>query len=117
MRLSQTFQSSHKISRQQKYSNIYPDTIQRLGESEKVFEMNEKTRKNSTAMYEIDITSSEKTFMLDEEPAISEDEEDNGTKSGDYLVSIKVRILSKLICKFFLFLRDNKLNRFIKFKN
>lgn len=96
MQLSSSLQTSHKISKQQqKYSNIYPDTIQRLNETDKVYELSEKRRKNSAVpndvLYDIDINS-EKTFMLDEEPAISEDEgSDSDTKSSDDFISIKVR--------------------------
>lgn len=95
MQLSSSLQTSHKISKQQqKYSNIYPDTIQRLNETDKVYELSEKRRKNSAVpndvLYDIDINS-EKTFMLDEEPAISEDEgSDSDTKSSDDFISIKV---------------------------
>lgn len=94
MQLSSSLQTSNKISKPRKYSNIYPDTIQRLNESEKVYELNEKRRKNSAVptemLYDIDINS-EKTFMLDEEPAISEDEgSDSDAKSGDDFISIKV---------------------------
>lgn len=94
MQLSSGLQNSHKISKQRKYSNIYPDTIQRLGDSEKVYELNEKRRKNSAVpndvLYDIDITS-EKRFMLDEEPALSEDESsDSESKSSDDFISIKV---------------------------
>lgn len=94
MQLSSSLQTSHKISKTQKYSNIYPETITRLNESEKVYELNEKRRKTGAmpndVMYDIDINS-EKTFMLDEEPAMSEDEgSDSDGKSGDDFISIKV---------------------------
>lgn len=87
VQLSNSLQSSHKISKQRKYSSIYPDTIQRLGDTPKVYEMDEKSRRNSSTivdnLYDIDLNS-EKTFMLDEEPAISEDESsESDSKSGD----------------------------------
>lgn len=51
--------------------------IQRLGDVEKVFELSEKSKKNSISradlLYDAD-SNSEKKFMLEEEPAISEDE-------------------------------------------
>lgn len=94
MKLSNSFQPSHKVSKQRKYSSIYPDMIQRLGDVEKVFELNEK-RKNSISqadlLYDVDMNS-EKKFMLDEEPAISEDEEssDSESKSNCDINSFKV---------------------------
>lgn len=92
MQMSSSMQKTHKISKHGKYSNIYPDTIQRLNETDKVYELNEKRRKNSAIpnemLYGIDI-SSEKTFMLDEEPAMSEDE-GSDSNSGDDFISIKV---------------------------
>lgn len=100
MQLSFSMQTSHKISKQQqRYNNVYPDTIQRLNETDKVYELNEKRRKNSAVpkdvLYDIDINS-EKTFMLDEEPAISEDEgSDSDSKSGDF-ISIKVSIVHSM---------------------
>lgn len=56
--------------------------IQRLGDVEKVFEMNEKSRKNSISRTDLlcDDIDYEKKFMLDEEPAISEDE-DSGSET------------------------------------
>lgn len=68
--------------------------IQRFGDGEKVFELNEKSRKNSISradlMYDVDL-SSEKKFMLDEEPAISEDEgTDSDSKSNSDIASFKV---------------------------
>lgn len=51
--------------------------IQRLGDVEKVFELSEKSRKQSISradlLYDAD-SNSEKKFMLEDEPAISEDE-------------------------------------------
>lgn len=90
-------QPSHKVSRQRKYSSIYPDMIQRLGDGEKVFELNEKSRKNSISradlLYDVDL-SSEKKFMLDEEPAISEDEgTDSDSKSNSDIASFKVNVI------------------------
>lgn len=63
--------------------------IQRLGETEKVFEMSEKPQRNDSSepLCDADM-SSEKTFMLEDEPALPEDDD---TESGDDLVSIKVR--------------------------
>lgn len=68
--------------------------IQRFGDVEKVFELNEKSRKNSISradlLYDVDL-SSEKKFMLDEEPAISEDEgTDSDSKSNSDIGSFKV---------------------------
>lgn len=67
--------------------------IQRLGDVEKVFELNEK-RKNSISqadlLYDVDL-SSEKKFMLEDEPAISEDEgSDSDSKSNCDIGSFKV---------------------------
>lgn len=77
MKLSNSVQPSHKVSKQRKYSSIYPDMIQRLGDVEKVFELSEKSKKNSISqadlLYDTE-SNSEKKFMLDDEPAISEDE-------------------------------------------
>lgn len=94
MKLSNVVQPSHKVSKQRKYSSIYPDIVQRLGDGEKVFEMNEKSQKNSISradlLYDADL-SSEKKFMLDEEPALSEDESsDSETKSRCDISSFKV---------------------------
>lgn len=80
MRLSHNIQPSHKVSKHRKYSSIYPDMIQRLGDVEKVFELSEKSKKNSVSRADLlhDAESCcEKKFMLEEEPAISgsEDEE------------------------------------------
>lgn len=82
---------TQNISNPSKYSTIYPDTIQRLGETEKVYEMNEKSTNNKSTEQLCDVDmSSEKTFMLDEEPTIPED--DDGGESGDDFVSIKVSV-------------------------
>lgn len=72
--------------------------IQRLGDVDKVFEMNEKSRKNSISradlLYDVDLNDSEKRFMLDEEPAISDDESsDSETKSNCEINSFKVLII------------------------
>lgn len=77
LKLSRSVQTSHRVSNNRKYSSIYPDMIQRLGDMEKVFELSEKSKKNSISRADLlnDADSnSEKKFMLDEEPAISEDE-------------------------------------------
>lgn len=93
MKLSHSVQPSHKVSRHRKYSNIYPDMIQRLGDVEKVFELSEKSKKNSISradlLYDAD-SSSEKKFMLEEEPAISEDEgsEDSLSNCETSLVAV-----------------------------
>lgn len=76
LQLSQHFQPSHKISKQRKYASIYQDTIQRIDESEKVYELNEKQPlSNTDMMFEIDLNSENK-YMLEEEPAISDDDSD-----------------------------------------
>lgn len=93
MKLSHSVQPSHKVSRHRKYSNIYPDMIQRLGDVEKVFELSEKSKKSSISradlLYDAD-SSSEKKFMLEEEPAISEDEgsEDSNSNCETSLVRV-----------------------------
>lgn len=97
IKLSNAMQPSHKVSNR-KYSSIYPDMIQRLGDVDKVFEMNEKSRKNSISradlLYDVDLNDSEKRFMLDEEPAISDDESsDSETKSNCEINSFKVLII------------------------
>lgn len=77
LKISRSIQPSHKVSRHRKYSSIYPDMIQRLGDVEKVFELSEKSKKHSISQADLlcDADSnSEKKFMLEEEPAISEDE-------------------------------------------
>lgn len=94
MKLSNSMQPSHKVSRQRKYSSIYPDMIQRFGDGEKVYELNEKSRKNSISrtdlLYDVDL-SSEKKFMLEDEPAISEDEgSDSDKQSNNDMASFKV---------------------------
>lgn len=84
MKLSNSIQPSHKISKQRKFSSIYPDMIQRLGDVEKVFELNEKSKKYSISRADLlndAESSSEKKFMLEEEPALSEDE-DSGPESN-----------------------------------
>lgn len=57
--------------------------IHRLGDVEKVFELSEKSKKNSISRADLlhdSESSSEKKFMLDEEPAIS-GSEDEGLES------------------------------------
>lgn len=93
MKLSNSMQPSHKVSRQRKYSSIYPDLIQRFGDGEKVFELNEKSRKNSISrtdlLYDADL-SLEQKFMLEDEPAISEDEgSDSDKQSNSDMASFK----------------------------
>lgn len=88
---------ANNISKQRKYSTIYTDTIQRLNETEKVFEMNEKSQNNSSAtelLYDVDMNS-EKTFMLDEEPAIPEDEDDHDNPP------LSIKVSDFLVCFFF----------------
>lgn len=93
-KLSKSFQPSHKVSRNRKYSNIYPDMIHRLGDVEKVFELSEKSKKNSISRADLlqdAETSSEKIFMLEEEPAISEDEDSEiDTNSSCDMNSVRV---------------------------
>lgn len=81
LQLSQSFQPSHKISKQRKYASIYQDTIQRIDDCDKVYELNEKQEhqkqiKNSDMMFEIDLNSENK-YMLDDEPALSDDDNDS----------------------------------------
>jgi len=75
LKLSHSVQPSYKISKHRKYSSIYPDMIQRLGDMERVFELSEKGRKKSLSrvdlLYDTDQNSDSK-FMLEEEPALSE---------------------------------------------
>lgn len=68
LKLSQHFQPSHKISKQRKYSSIYHDTIQRIDDCEKVLELSEKHK------YDNDLNLENK-YMLEEEPALSDDDE------------------------------------------
>lgn len=76
LQLSQHFQPSHKISKQRKYASIYQDTIQRIDDGEKVYELNEKMPLPTADMiFEIDLNSESK-YMLDDEPAISDDDEE-----------------------------------------
>lgn len=94
LKLSRAMQPSHKVSNHRKYSSIYPDMIQRLGDMEKVFELNEKSKKNSISradlLYDAD-SNCEKKFMLEEEPAISEDEgSDSDVRSNFDNHSIRV---------------------------
>lgn len=94
MKLSNSMQPSHKVSRQRKYSSIYPDLIQRFGDGEKVYELNEKSRKNSISrsdlLYDVELNL-EKKFMLEDEPAISEDEgSDSDKQSNSDMTSFKV---------------------------
>lgn len=93
-KLSKSFQPSHKVSRNRKYSNIYPDMIHRLGDVEKVFELSEKLKKNSISRADLlqdAESSSEKKFMLEEEPAISDDE-DSEMYSNSFCGSNSVRV-------------------------
>lgn len=98
MKLSNSIQPSHKVSKQRKYSSIYPDMISRLGDVEKVFELSEKSKKNSISradlLYDAE-SSSEKKFMLDDEPAISEDEgsdSDSKSNSDTGLIGVSLKI-------------------------
>lgn len=97
IKLSKTIQPSHTVSKQRKYSSIFPDMIQRLGDVEKVFELSEKSKKNSMStdlLYDAE-SSSEKKFMLEEEPALSEDEGSGiDSKSIDDFNSKRVNILN-----------------------
>lgn len=96
VQLSNLIQPSHKVSKQRKYSSIYPDMIQRLGDVEKVFELSEKSKKNSISRADLlhdAESSSEKKFMLEEEPAISEDEQsDSDSKSICDINTIRVSL-------------------------
>lgn len=71
--------------------------IQRLGDVEKVFELSEKSKKHSISrtdlLYDAD-SNSEKKFMLEEEPAISEDEgsESDSRSNGDKVSNCRYRI-------------------------
>lgn len=79
LQLSQGFQPSHKISKQRKYASIYQDTIQRIDDCDKVYELNEKQEqqiRNSDMMFEIDLNSENK-YMLEDEPALSDDDNDS----------------------------------------
>lgn len=68
--------------------------IQRLGNMEKVFELSEKCRKKSISqadlLYDADLNS-EKKFMLDEEPAISECEESESDTCSDSEIDNSVK--------------------------
>lgn len=112
-KLSKSFQPSHKVSRHRKYSNIYPDMIHRFGDVEKVFELNEKLRKNSISRADLlqDAESnSEKKFMLEEEPAISEDEDsENESNSSRDSVSINLHFDSAGFHRWLIFLCKQKL--------
>lgn len=120
MKLSNSVQPSHKVSKQRKYSSIYPDMIQRLGDVEKVFELSEKSKKNSISradlLYDAE-SNSEKKFMLDDEPAISEDEgsecdSKSNCDSNSIGVSYKIKInliLCLFQCRFFYILQNNEL--------
>lgn len=106
MQLSRKVGPSHKISKQRKYSSIYPDMIQRdfgLG-TDKIYELNEKMQDTALGQaeqllgdeHEINLESK---YMLEDEPAISEDEcSENGSKtSSDDMRSFKVSILGFLL--------------------
>lgn len=75
MRLSKSIQSNHKIS--QKYPNIH----KYLGTDSKVYEMTEKCIIENDGLCDIALND-EKNYMLEDEPALSEDDEvDSDTKS------------------------------------
>lgn len=78
MSLSKSIQSNHKIS--QKYSNIH----KYLGTDTKIYEMTEKCIIENDGLCDIDLND-EKNYMLEQEPALSEDDEvDSDTKSLSY---------------------------------
>lgn len=96
LKLSRSLQPSHRVSNPRKFSSIYPDMIQRLGDMEKVFELKEKSRKKSISRADLlsdADSSSEKKFMLEDEPAISEDEgSESDTRSDCDRTLVKVSI-------------------------
>lgn len=67
--------------------------IQRLGDVEKVFELSEKSKKNSISRADLlqDAEStSEKKFMLEDEPAISEDEGSDSDMKDNFKINTDV---------------------------
>lgn len=94
MSLSKSIQSNHKIS--QKYSNIH----KYLGTDTKIYEMTEKCIIENDGLCDIDLND-EKNYMLEQEPAISEDDEvESDTKSLSYEEDETDGSL-KLVSKFF----------------
>lgn len=89
LQLSQGLQPSHKISKYRKYTSVYQDTIQRIDDCDKVYEMNEKQKLSKRdKMFEIDLNSENK-YMLEDEPAISDGEmsdEGDGVSSPSSLL-------------------------------
>lgn len=78
MSLSKSIQSNHQIS--QKYSNIH----KYMGTDSKIYEMTEKCIIENDDLCDIDLND-EKNYMLEQEPALSEDDEvDSDTKSLSY---------------------------------
>lgn len=90
MSFSQTIQPSHKISNQRRYSSIGRDdgdygSGSVGGDDNLSYEMTEKCIRNSGGhLYEVDLAD-EKEYMLEQEHAISEDEENESeTKTLSY---------------------------------
>lgn len=82
LQLSQGLQPSHKISKHRKYTSVYQDTIQRIDDCDKVYEMNEKDKLGEMdKMFEIDLNSENK-YMLEDEPALSDGENDSDEGDG-----------------------------------
>lgn len=75
MSLSKSIQSNHNTS--QKYSHMH----KYLGTDSKIYEMTEKCIITNDGLCDIDLND-EKNYMLEQEPALSEDDEvDSDTKS------------------------------------
>lgn len=115
LKLSRSVQTSHRVSNHRKYSSIYPDMIPRLGDMEKVFELSEKSKKNSISRADLlndGDSNSEKKFMLEEEPAISEDEgSECECRSNCDSVSAEV---NKIFQRFYFFHDADFLNKIIQ---
>lgn len=98
MSLSKSIQSNHKIS--QKYPNIH----KYLGTDSKVYEMTEKCIIENDGLCDID-SNEEKNYMLEEEPALSEDDEiDSDTKSlscEEDETDGSLKLVGKLLCTAF----------------
>lgn len=75
MSLSRSIQSNHKISQK------YPNFKKFMGTDSKAYEMTEKCVIENDGLCHIDLNE-EKNYMLEQEPALSEDDEiDSDTKS------------------------------------
>lgn len=101
MRFSQTIQPSHKISNQRKYSSISRDGDYNVDGI--AYEMSEKCIRSGGTdnLFEVDLND-EKEYMLEQEPALSEedDEEEHNEESDTKSISFNdddVRAVPNLV--------------------